>query len=118
MRNLKLLSIALTVLLIASTVLAVSAEKHSFVILGRAAEGEGESGIIDEKIEFWANPGTKDMLQARIDSGIEVLVLEKREIEGEVFYIVVIVGKGGGASGWVSEDYIYEVTKEPPAPLE
>ena len=84
---------------------AVSADKGDFVILGR----EGQ----DEKISLCVNPGANDAVQAKMKPGTVVLVLDKTTVQRKNFYLVSTVGKDGGMIGWVSEDYIYEITTEP-----
>ena len=84
---------------------AIPADKGNFVILGR----EG----VDGKISLCTNPGANDAIQAKVKSGTVVLVLDKTTVQGKNFYIVSTVGKDGGMMGWVSEDYIYEITTEP-----
>lgn len=116
MRNLTKISIALMVLFIATTALAVSAERGNFVILGRLVEGGEEGELIEEKIALWATPGSNDMLQAQLKSGTEVMVLDKVELDAGTFYIVATFGERGGITGWVSEDYVYKITKESPEP--
>jgi hypothetical protein len=98
----------------ASGALAVSAERGDFVILGRTAEdGKGGKEIINEKVDLWIQAGVYDIVQARVESGTVVLVLDKKVVGAQTFYIVSTVGKDGGLMGWVSEDCIYEIVPEP-----
>ena len=93
---------------------AVSADKGNFVILGREGQdAKGNKQIVDEKISLCVNPGANDVVRAKMKSGIVVLVLDKTTVQGKKFYIVSTVGKDGGMMGWVSEDYIYNITTEP-----
>ena len=96
-------------------VFAISADKGDFVTLGReATDATGHKEIQDEKILLWARPGINDTVQARIKSCTVVLALDKTVVQGKNFYMVSTVGKDGGMMGWVSEDYIYDITTEPP----
>ena len=93
---------------------AVSADKGNFVILGREGQdAKGNKQIVDEKISLCVNPGANDVVRAKMKSGIVVLVLDKTTVQRKNFYLVSTVGKDGGMIGWVSEDYIYEITTEP-----
>ena len=99
---------------LALSVLAVSADRDNFVILGKSAKDiEGKSVLMDEKIILRTAPDINSQEQGRLESGSSVLVLDMKKIELETFYLVMKVGQGGGLSGWVSEDYIYEITTEP-----
>ncbi len=119
MRNLKNITVGIIVLLglayFASASFAVSAEKDEFVILGRSGENnEGQSVLVEEKITLRVAPNVNSPEQGKVESGVSVIVLDKKEIGSEIFYFVLKIGEGGGLSGWVSEDYIYEVLSGPP----
>jgi len=109
MRNLKLFAIASIILLVASSSFAVSAERGEFIVLGRDQDGE----LSDEKVTLSVEPGVTTETQAMLQSGTEMLVLDKREVEGAIYYILSTVGPEGGITGWVTEDYIYELTERP-----
>jgi len=95
-------------------VLAVSAEKGNFVVLGRPGEANGIKDVLmQEKIKICRRPGIEDIVPASLDSGTVVLVLEKIKIKAEIFYEVKTIGREGGMIGWVSEDYIYKIVPEP-----
>lgn len=119
MRNLKSIAIGIVVLLglayFTSAAFAISAERDNFIVLGRNGQNsEGESVLIEEKIILKSAPNINSPEQGRLDTGTSVRVLDIVQIEAETFYLVMKVGEGGGLSGWVSEDYIYEVLSGPP----
>ena len=98
------------------SVLAAPAEKGNFIILGRSGEdSNGESVLKEEQVVLRTAPNIDSPEQGRLDSGASVRVVDITQIETEIFYLVMKVGKGGGLSGWVSEEYIYEIVSEPPA---
>jgi hypothetical protein len=119
MRNLKNITFGIVVLLclayFASANFAVSVERDDFIILGRSCkDSEGKSVLMEEKIILRTTPNVSSPEQGRLESGTSVLVLDKRQFGTETFYLIMKVGEGGGLSGWVSEDYIYEVLSGPP----
>ena len=109
MKTLKVFGIAIIVLFIVSSAFALSADKGNFITLGR----EGDDGMVDEKISLYREPAG-DVITARLQSGIAVLVLDERVEGGEKYYIVSTVGREGGIMGWTTEEYIYEVLSGPP----
>lgn len=115
MRNLKGIAIVLMVLFIASTAFAVSAEEKDFIILGRTTEDpDGNSILAQEMVDLYPAPGTVDTIYGQLKSGTVFQVLQKVELETEVFwYNISTVGRGGGLMGWVTEEYIYEITEVP-----
>ncbi len=109
MSNLKLITIALIALFVASSAFAVSAEEGDFIVLGREVDGIFMKGMVD----LFEQPGALDVVRVQIKSGTAVQVVEKAELENDVFYLVSTVGRDGGLMGWVTEDYIYEITVQP-----
>lgn len=85
---------------------AVSAKQDDFVVLGKSGEG---GKLVAEKVVLRVNPDAASMIQGRLVSGTEVLVLEKRNLSAGTFYLVLKVGEDGGMTGWVREEYIYEI---------
>ena len=85
---------------------AVSAEKGNFIILGNAIDK-------DEPVALWAQPGTSDIKLGKAESGTQACVLDKIEAGSGIFYFIKTVSGEIGLMGWVSEDYIYQITDAP-----
>jgi len=112
MKNSKIITIALILLFgitcFSTSAIAVSAESGEFIVLGREENGE----LVEEKVTLSVEPGVTTEIQARLSSGIEMLVLDKREVKGTTYYILSTFGREGGIIGWVSEEYIYEIVPQ------
>lgn len=118
MRNLTVFAIAIMALFITSTVFAVTAERGEFVTLGRESEEEPGT-ILAELIILRDTPlevGVEleqGVIPLALKSSTVVQVLDNVELESGNVYQISTVGRGGGMIGWVSEDYIYEITTAP-----
>ena len=99
---------------IASTVFAVPAEKGQFIILGKGIENDGgEVQLVKEIVNLRANAEADSGVRAEVISGRTLLVVDKIELETGIFYLVSTIGREGGQMGWITEEYIYEITDEP-----
>jgi len=110
MKTLKSLTVAIMLLSVASYAFAASADNGDFVVLGRS---DGSGGMISEKVFLYRVPGNDEMISSSLSAGSVVQVLNEQTADGKTFYIVSTVGKDGGLMGWVSSEYIYEVTSRP-----
>ena len=118
MRNLTGFAIAIMALFITSTVFAVTAERGEFVTLGRESEEEPGT-IVGEMIVLRDAPAEvgeeleQGAIPLMLKSSTVVQVLDRMELESGNVYQISTIGRGGGMIGWVSEDYIYEITTNP-----
>ena len=111
MRNLKIFTIGLIALFtcLVPVSFAATAEKGDFVVIGMA-----ENGVrIDKMVALMDQPVEYGAIHSEVKSGTTALVADKAYIGGENFYLVSTVGRDGGFMGWVTEEYIYEITEAP-----
>jgi len=118
MKNLKVFAIGIMILFVTSAVFAVTAERGEFITLGRESEEEPGT-ILGEMVILYNAPAQvgeeieQGVIPLALKSSTVVQVLDNVELESGNVYQISTVGRGGGIIGWVSEDYIYEITSAP-----